>query len=90
MPHATPPIDNIAVRVFRIPTDAPEADGTIAWTDTTMVVVTLAAGGKIGIGYTYATGFAATEFLAPMTIIGRGCRGYRRHACRSRVRAQRL
>jgi len=32
------PIRRVAARVFRIPTDAPEADGTIAWNATTMVV----------------------------------------------------
>jgi hypothetical protein len=42
------------VRTFCIPTDAPEADGTIAWDATTMVVVTVAAGGHTGLGYTYA------------------------------------
>ena len=34
-----PRIDDLAVRVYTIPTDAPEADGTIAWSQTTMVLV---------------------------------------------------
>ena len=42
------------VQVFTVPTDAPEADGTYAWDSTTMVLVSVEAGGKIGIGYTYA------------------------------------
>jgi L-alanine-DL-glutamate epimerase-like enolase superfamily enzyme len=42
------------VQVFTVPTDAPEGDGTYAWDSTTMVLVSLEAGGKIGIGYTYA------------------------------------
>ncbi len=42
------------VEVFRVPTDAPEADGTYAWDSTTMVLVHLEAGGKTGFGYTYA------------------------------------
>jgi L-alanine-DL-glutamate epimerase-like enolase superfamily enzyme len=42
------------VRVYTVPTDAPEADGTFAWSSTTMVLVTLTAGGKQGLGYTYA------------------------------------
>ena len=37
-----------------MPTDAPEADGTYAWDSTTMVLVHLEAGGKTGLGYTYA------------------------------------
>jgi len=51
---STPPIENVTARVFRIPTDAPEADGTIAWDHTTMVLVEISAGGERGLGYTYA------------------------------------
>ena len=43
-----------SVQVFRVPTDAPEADGTYAWDSTTMVLVHLEAGGVTGFGYTYA------------------------------------
>src|SRR6185312_10944558 len=59
MGHTSPHIDRIAVRVLRIPTDALEADGTIAWDHTTMVLVEADAGGKRGIGYTYASAAAA-------------------------------
>jgi L-alanine-DL-glutamate epimerase-like enolase superfamily enzyme len=41
-------------RAFTIPTDKPEADGTFAWTSTTLVVVEVEGGGKQGLGYTYA------------------------------------
>jgi L-alanine-DL-glutamate epimerase-like enolase superfamily enzyme len=44
----------VTARAFRIPTDAPEADGTIAWQSTTLIVVEAAAGGTVGLGYTYA------------------------------------
>ena len=47
-------INKSQVRVYTVPTDAPEADGTCAWDSTTMVLVTLEAGGKTGLGYTYA------------------------------------
>ena len=47
-------INNSRVRVYTVPTDAPEADGTFAWDSTTMVLVTLEAGGKTGLGFTYA------------------------------------
>src|SRR4051812_21402145 len=46
-------------RAYRIPTDAPEADGTIAWNSTTMIVVHLDAGDVRGIGYSYAHATAA-------------------------------
>ena len=42
------------VQAFTIATDAPEADGTCTWNETTMVLVRLTAGGHTGLGYTYA------------------------------------
>ena len=33
------PIRNVRAHAFTIPTDTPEADGTIAWNSTTLVVV---------------------------------------------------
>lgn len=44
----------LRVTAYRIPTDAPEADGTLAWNVTTLVVVELDAAGETGLGYTYA------------------------------------
>lgn len=55
----SPLVEDLSVRVFRIPTDEPEADGTISWESTTMVLVETRGGGKRGIGYTYASGAAA-------------------------------
>jgi L-alanine-DL-glutamate epimerase-like enolase superfamily enzyme len=62
-----PAIEGLDAAVYVIPTDAPEADGTLAWDKTTMVVVTARAGGQHGIGWTYAAGAAAavvTDVLA--------------------------
>ena len=59
MKGSTPAIDSITVRVLTIPTDAPEADGTLSWNSTTMVLVEVAAGGKRGLGYTYSAAAAA-------------------------------
>lgn len=47
-------IEAVHAAAYRIPTDAPEADGTYAWNATTLVVVHVEAGGQSGIGYTYA------------------------------------
>ncbi|MGE6662775.1 enolase C-terminal domain-like protein [Pseudomonas sp. NPDC077408] len=47
-------IRSMQVAAYRIPTDAPEADGTFQWDATTLVVVQLEAGGQAGLGYTYA------------------------------------
>lgn len=49
----------VRAEALRIPTDAPEADGTFAWTSTTVVVVEAEAGGQTGLGYTYTDAGAA-------------------------------
>jgi L-alanine-DL-glutamate epimerase-like enolase superfamily enzyme len=62
-----PVIEHLSAAAYVIPTDAPEADGTLAWDTTTMVLVTARAGGQEGIGWTYASGASgvlATEVLA--------------------------
>jgi L-alanine-DL-glutamate epimerase-like enolase superfamily enzyme len=48
------------VSVYTVPTDAPESDGTLAWNSTTLVLVQIDAGGKHGIGYSYADAATAT------------------------------
>jgi L-alanine-DL-glutamate epimerase-like enolase superfamily enzyme len=55
----SPAIERVTARAFRIPTDAAEADGTIAWKATTFVMVEVEAGGTSGIGYSYADQGAA-------------------------------
>lgn len=52
-------VDAVEVAAYRMPTDAPESDGTLAWDSTTMVVVHAHAGGRVGLGYTYAPPAAA-------------------------------
>ncbi|MDQ2845024.1 MAG: mandelate racemase [Actinomycetota bacterium] len=47
-------IEDVAVSTYTFPTDQPEADGTLAWSATTMVVVEVRGGGQVGLGYTYA------------------------------------
>lgn len=53
MPESVP-ISGIDVSVFTVPTDFPESDGTLKWEKTTLVLVHARAGGKVGLGYTYA------------------------------------
>ena len=48
------PISRLDVSVYRVPTDAPEGDGTFDWDATTLVLVEVAAGATTGLGYTYA------------------------------------
>ncbi|MGE5523817.1 MAG: enolase C-terminal domain-like protein [Rhodospirillaceae bacterium] len=62
-------IDRIAVAAYRIPTDAPESDGTFEWDATTLVVVRVFAGALTGLGYTYAdraTAAVVADHLAPV------------------------
>jgi len=49
------PVTSVRAATYVIPTDEPEADGTLTWDETTMVVVHAAAGGQQGIGWSYAS-----------------------------------
>jgi L-alanine-DL-glutamate epimerase-like enolase superfamily enzyme len=49
-----PLVDNITVSCYRIPTETPESDGTLSWTETTLVLVEAQSGGETGVGYSYA------------------------------------
>ncbi len=48
------PVEAVEVAAYTVPTDAPEADGTLSWEETTIVVVHASAGEERGLGYTYA------------------------------------
>src|SRR5437660_10252868 len=52
--NSTVPIRRIEVSSYTLPTDFPESDGTLEWDSTTLVLVHASAGGKRGLGYTYA------------------------------------
>ncbi|AYC37495.1 L-talarate/galactarate dehydratase [Streptomyces griseorubiginosus] len=57
------------VSVYTVPTDAPEADGTLAWDTTTMVIAEVSTGEETGTGWTYgpaAVGDFLTEHLGPL------------------------
>jgi L-alanine-DL-glutamate epimerase-like enolase superfamily enzyme len=62
MPGSAARIERVAATAFRIPTDAAEADGTLSWDQTTLVVVEVAGGGAAGLGYTYA-GAASAKII---------------------------
>ncbi|MHB1807668.1 MAG: enolase C-terminal domain-like protein [Solirubrobacteraceae bacterium] len=55
-----PRIEGVRARALTIPTDAPEADGTLSWDSTTILIVQARGGGQEGIGFSYTTGAAAT------------------------------
>ena len=66
------PIERVRVEVFRIPTDRPESDGTIAWNHTTLVTVRIAAGGRQGLGYTYADAATASVIRDTLAALVKG------------------
>ncbi|MCK1822771.1 mandelate racemase [Streptomyces sp. XM83C] len=49
-----PAVDRVETSVYTVPTDAPEADGTLAWDSTTLVLVSVGCGSVSGLGWTYA------------------------------------
>ena len=59
-PADGPAVQALEAAVYVVPTDAPEADGTLAWDKTTLVLVTARGGGELGIGWSYAAGAAAS------------------------------
>ncbi|MEX0741861.1 MAG: hypothetical protein WD079_03630, partial [Phycisphaeraceae bacterium] len=66
------PIERVEVSAYEIPTEAPEADGTLEWDSTTLVVVKAHAGGHAGIGYTYAGSAAASLVRDVLARVVRG------------------
>jgi L-alanine-DL-glutamate epimerase-like enolase superfamily enzyme len=48
-------IESVGASVYTVPTDAPEADGTLSWDSTTMVLVQIRAANVTGTGWTYGS-----------------------------------
>ena len=66
------PIDFVTVSAYTVPTDLPESDGTLEWDSTTLVLVQIKAGGKEGLGYTYAGTVAATLIRDTLSEVVKG------------------
>jgi L-alanine-DL-glutamate epimerase-like enolase superfamily enzyme len=64
----------VRAAAYDVPTDQAESDGTLEWTSTVLVVVEADAGGRTGIGYTYAHQSAAPLITAKLAdvVTGRG------------------
>lgn len=60
-------VESVRASAYTIPTDGPEADGTFAWTSTTIVIVEVIGGGKTGIGYTYSSASIEKLIVGPLT-----------------------
>lgn len=66
-------IEEIKVSAYTVPTDFPESDGTLQWDKTTIVIVEVRAGGKHGLGYTYADTSVATLIHGKLSDVVKGC-----------------
>jgi L-alanine-DL-glutamate epimerase-like enolase superfamily enzyme len=65
-------ITRVGAHAFRIPADSPEADGTLRWNATTLAVVEIEAGGKLGLGYSYADATVADIVRTVLAEVLRG------------------
>ncbi len=68
-----PLVGRVDTTVCTVPTDTPEADGTVSWDKTTLVVATVRCGDVTGLGYTYApaaTAHVIDELLAVVVVDG--------------------
>lgn len=71
MTIAAASIARVTAAAYAVPTDTPESDGTLTWNHTTLVVAHIEAGGRQGIGYTYADAATARliqDLLAPVLV----------------------
>jgi L-alanine-DL-glutamate epimerase-like enolase superfamily enzyme len=59
-------VSKVRATAYRIPTDAPESDGTFAWSSTTIVVAEVEGGGEHGLGYTYGDASVAGLVAGPL------------------------
>ena len=66
-------IDSLRAQAFEIPTDRPEADGTMEWSSTTFVLVEVSSGGETGLGYTYSGASSAALIEGKLAAVVKGC-----------------
>ena len=69
--HVDTPIEALEVQPYLIPTDGPEADGTLEWHQTLLLLVEVRGGGLTGLGYSYGSygsAYVTKELLADIVI----------------------
>ena len=67
-----PKIDTVTAASYKIPTDAPEGDGTLTWDNTTLVLARVRAGDTEGIGWTYGSAASAAVIEHELAPVVRG------------------
>jgi L-alanine-DL-glutamate epimerase-like enolase superfamily enzyme len=72
---SAPKVERLEVSAYTVPTETPEADGTFAWNETTIVLVQVVAGGITGFGYSFADKATAVLIDAHLRrlIVGGDC-----------------
>lgn len=65
-------ITDVRVSAYTVPTDMPEADGTLAWDSTMMVLVQIDADGRTGTGWTYGPAACASYVEQKLAGLVRG------------------
>jgi L-alanine-DL-glutamate epimerase-like enolase superfamily enzyme len=78
----------VRTRAYTFPTEEPESDGTLSWNSTTMVYAEIDAGGRTGIGYTYADAAAATLIDGMLAETLAGCDALQTAACTAKLWAK--
>jgi len=66
-------VDTVTASTYVLPTERPEADGTLAWDQTTVVLVKVAGAGLTGLGWTYSSRAcqAVIEDMLAEVVVGR-------------------
>jgi L-alanine-DL-glutamate epimerase-like enolase superfamily enzyme len=68
-----PAVQKVTAAAYTIPTDQPEADGTLAWSSTTLIAAHVTGGGQTGVGYTYADAACAPLIEGKLAAAIAGC-----------------
>ncbi len=66
-------VGTVTASTYVVRTEQPEADGTLAWDSTTVVLVEVAGGGQTGLGWTYSSRAcqAVVEDVLADVVVGR-------------------
>ncbi|PSJ29043.1 mandelate racemase [Streptosporangium nondiastaticum] len=71
-----PVVDGVTAAVYTVPTDAPEADGTLSWNATTLVLASVQSGDTTGTGWTYGSPATADVITGQLADVVAGRRAF--------------
>ncbi|WP_435822169.1 enolase C-terminal domain-like protein [Actinacidiphila alni] len=67
-----PVVESVETAVYTVPTEVPEADGTLAWDATTLVTVRVTAADVTGLGWSYGSPAVAEAVRAHLAAVVTG------------------